>query len=221
MLPEEVISNIISLLEKGCKSVGFVSPTHFIPHVKVIIDALRFIGYNPVFVYNSNGYDKVEELKGLESYIDVYLPDFKYADRALAKEYSGAEDYPTKVIPALKEMFRQKGSTLIMDELGIAEKGLIIRHLILPGNLENSFKVLEQIADEISVSVAISLMSQFAPIPAVTDHPKLGRKLSQQEYDAVVEKMEELGFYRGWVQQLESSIQYMPDFKNHQPFGNN
>ena len=215
---EEVVSAITGLLDRGCSAVGFVSPSHYIPHVKTIVEALRFSGRNPIFVYNTNGYDSVEELKALENHIDIYLPDFKYADRELAAQFSGVRNYPEKALLAIREMYRQKGSTLILDENGQAERGLIIRHLILPGNIENSLEVLRLIADELSESVALSLMAQYWPTPAVKDHPSLGRTLTREEYDLVVAEMERLGFYKGWVQEMESSEHYLPDFDRENPF---
>jgi putative pyruvate formate lyase activating enzyme len=218
MTLEAVTASVISLLDKGCKSVGFVSPSHNIPHVKSIIDALRAMGRNPVFVYNTNCYDKVDEIRQLEDYIGVFLPDFKYADGKKGKEYSGVHDYPEIALSALKEMFRQKGSTLHLDDYGLVEKGLIIRHLILPGNIEDSRQVLNLIASQLSESVAISLMSQYWPTSAVERHAQLGRRLTREEYEIVVNEMEKLGFYKGWVQELESHENYRPDFLKIHPF---
>ena len=214
---EEVVDSIKVLLGKGCHAVGFVSPSHYIPHVKAIIETLRLQGYNPVFVYNTNGYDKAEEIRELEDHIDIYLPDYKYSDNNLARKFSKVSDYHQVALVAIKEMYRQKGSTLVMNENGYAEKGLIIRHLVLPGHIENSMKVLSDLAD-ISISLALSLMAQYWPTPSVLHHPTLGRTLSTQEYDAVKAELENLGFYKGWVQELESSNNYMPDFESDIPF---
>ncbi len=214
----EVVDSIIKNLEQGCHAVGFVSPSHYIPHVKAIIETLRLLGHNPVFVYNTNGYDKVGEIKSLEDYIDIYIPDFKYSDNILARKFSKAGDYQQLALAAIKEMYQQKGSTLVMNENGYAEKGLIVRHLVLPGNIENSINVLRQIAD-ISTSIAVSLMAQYGPTPAVMNHPVLGRTLSKEEYEAVKTELENLGFYKGWVQDLESSENYLPDFEQDNPFG--
>jgi len=213
----EVVDSVIKKLDHGCHAVGFVSPSHYIPHVKAIIESLRLFGYNPVFVYNTNGYDKVEEIRELESYIDIYLPDYKYSDNSLALKFSKAADYQQIAYAAIKEMYRQKGSTLVMNENGYADKGLIIRHLVLPGNIDNSINVLHQIAD-ISSSIAISLMAQYWPTPAVQKHPALGRTLSSEEYETVKAELDNLGFYKGWVQDLESSDHYLPDFELDKPF---
>ncbi len=218
MLLHEVVTGIIKLLDKGCHAVGFVSPSHFIPHVKAVIEELRLQGYNPVFVYNTNGYDKVEEVQELENYIDIYLPDYKYSDNNLGRKFSKVSDYQQYALSAIKEMYRQKGSTLLMSENGYAEKGLIVRHLVLPGNIENSLKVLRDIAD-ISASITVSLMAQYWPTPAVQQHPALGRTLAPEEYEIVRTELENLGFYKGWVQELESNDQYLPDFESTNPFG--
>lgn len=215
---DEILDEIIPMLENGCKSVGFVSPSHNIPHVKIIIEALRGRGYFPTFVYNTGGYDRQDQIAGLEGYIDVYLPDFKYATNELAWKLSGAGNYLENALDALKEMYRQKGTTLIKDEDGRAESGMIIRHLILPGYVENSISVLRLIAEEISESVTLSLMAQYWPTDAVNQHPMLSRTLSQQEYDQVVKELEHLGFYKGWVQDLDSSDHYRPDFSQKHPF---
>jgi len=215
---DAVVKEIILLLDQGCHAVGFVSPSHYIPQVKMIIEALRAMDRRPVFVYNTNCYDEVSEIRGLEDYIDIYLPDFKYADNKLAAELSGVSNYREKALAALKEMHHQKGSTLIMDEKGRAEKGLIIRHLILPGNTGNSIEVLNLLADEISTSVTLSLMSQYWPVPEVAQHPDLSRCINPEEYNRVVDEMERLGFYKGWIQELESHHSYRPDFSRDHPF---
>lgn len=214
---DEVISKIIPLLDQGSRSVGFVSPSHCIPHVKAIIEALREKGYHPVFVYNTNGYDKVEEIRGLEGYIDVYLPDYKYADDVLSNACSNVHDYRKVAFAAIKEMYRQKGSTLIIGDEGFAERGLIIRHLVLPGNIENSLAVLRDIA-KISECISISLMAQYWPTPAVKNHPLLGRTLTPEEYATVLEELENLGFYQGWTQEIDSNHDYRPHFEMDKPF---
>ncbi len=216
---EDVISEIITILDLyKINSVGFVSPSHFAPHVIAIIEGLRSKGRNPVTVYNTNAYEKAETIRLLDSYISVYLPDFKYMNKDLAKELSGVENYPTMAALAIKEMFRQKGSTLIKNDKGIAEFGLIIRHLVLPEQIENSLKVLRFIAEELSPDISLSLMSQFYPTDSVKSHAFLNRKLSASEYDSIVNDAERLGFHRGWIQELESSVEYLPDFNETHPF---
>jgi putative pyruvate formate lyase activating enzyme len=215
---KEIIRQITRILSSGINHVGFVSPSHFIPQVKVIIDTLRGLGFNPVFVYNTNAYDHQESIRGLEKYIDVYLPDFKYADGSLGKKYSDVKDYPEIALSAIKEMLRQKGTELPLDENGYARKGMIIRHLVLPGHPENSVNVLMTIAKELSNELHISLMSQYYPTFRVNNHEFLGRTLKSREYDRVVNELEELGFENGWVQELSSQESYRPDFRKDEPF---
>lgn len=215
---DEVVQGVIDLLDKGCHAVGFVSPSHMVPQVMMIIDALRDAGRNPVFVYNSNGYDSVTSLKHLEGYIDVYLPDFKYMDGDLAFQLSGAADYPEVVLPALHEMIRQVGRRLLLNEAGEALRGVIIRHLVLPGAEENSKTVLRTIARELSPDMFLSVMSQYYPAGKAVQHPVLCRTITQKEYDQVVALMEELEMANGWLQDLDSEESYRPDFDESHPF---
>jgi putative pyruvate formate lyase activating enzyme len=215
---EEVINTICETLEKSENIVGFVSPSHNIMQVIAIIKGLHRIGRYPVFVYNTNGYDKVKSLRLLEKYVHVYLPDFKYMDPIMAMKYSQANNYPEIVKAAIKEMYRQKGATLLVNNEGIAESGIIIRHLILPGEIEQSIKVLKYIAEEISPDLNISLMSQYFPTPKVNRHPELSRTLTMDEYNRVLDAFNAYGFYRGWTQALESNSFYRPDFGVNEPF---
>jgi putative pyruvate formate lyase activating enzyme len=150
--------------------------------------------------------------------IDVYLPDYKYVTPEIASEYSGAFDYPEVALKAIKEMYYQKGSTLITDETGRAVNGMLIRHLVLPGHAEESKKVLRSIAEELSPGVNISIMSQYHPTVNVSNHSLLNRTLYRTEYESVVKTMEELGFRNGWIQDMESYRNYQPDFRRANPF---
>jgi len=212
------IGSIISILEKGIRAVGFVSPSHVVPQVKAIIKGLHERGWNPVTVYNTNCYDKPEVIDSLEGLIDVYLPDFKYFSPQLATEFSDASDYREVAIRALKRMYYQKGSTLPLDDEGRAESGILIRHLVLPGHSGDSLKVLRSIAEELSPGIHLSLMSQYHPTPFVKDHRDLKRTLYNAEYEIVVREMEKLGFRNGWIQDMESHRNYRPDFRKEHPF---
>jgi len=215
---EKVLDNIATILSKGINAVGFVSPSHVIPQVKTIIRGLRSRGLNPVTVYNTNGYDKVETLRSLSGMIDVYLPDYKYVSPEIAKRYSDAADYPEVALKAIKEMYFQKGSILLTDENGVAENGILLRHLVLPGHSAESIKVLRTIADEISPGIHISLMSQYHPTEHVRNHTVLNRTLYKDEYESVVNEMERLGFRNGWLQDMDSHENYRPDFSKEHPF---
>ncbi|NCO56265.1 MAG: radical SAM protein [Bacteroidetes bacterium CG_4_10_14_3_um_filter_31_20] len=214
-----IINNIIEILKTGINILGFVSPSHNAPQVKEIIVALRNRGFNPVCVWNSNGYDKVETLKMLESFIDVYLPDFKYVNNYDAKEFSDANNYPEVALKAIKEMCFQKGTKLYLDKNNIVERGVIIRHLVLPKKADESIKLLKLIADEIGTKTTISLMSQYHPTENVKNHKLLKKKLLNNDYKKVVEAMNNLGFNNGWIQQPDSSLNYIPDFNREEPFG--
>lgn len=215
---EAVIDMITPLLDDGVGAVGFVSPSHVVPIVKMIVTALRYRGYNPIFVYNTNAYEKVEIIRGLDEYIDVFLPDYKYADQSLSKIYSGAWDYPEVALSAITEMKRLKGTNLPLNENGYAISGVIVRHMILPNNVENSLEALRRLAIEVSPLLHISLMSQYYPTHKTIGHPELGRTIGPGEYETVQAEMDRLGLSRGWWQEFESSDFYRPDFLNQHPF---
>jgi putative pyruvate formate lyase activating enzyme len=214
----ETLDTITEILSRGIKAVGFVSPSHVVPQVKGIIRGLNARGLNPVTVYNTNSYDKPEVIDSLDGLIDVYLPDYKYVNGSLAQELSDASDYPQVALSAIKRMYFQKGSPLPLDKEGRAEKGILVRHLVLPGHAEESKSVLSTLADEISRGINISLMSQYIPTPFVIDHPDLKRLLFKAEYDGVAEAMEDLGFRNGWIQDMDSYRNYSPDFSREHPF---
>ena len=214
----EVIRQVTEILDTGINIVGFVSPSHFIPQMKIIIRAIEGAGYNPTWVYNTNGYDSVDMLRSLEGIIDVYLPDFKYMSSSVAKELSDASDYPEVASDALKEMFRQKGSALLINDQGYAESGILIRHLVLPGQVENSQHVLKFIAESLSPNLHIGLMSQYSPTDRVARDPAMGKPLTRSEYNRVIDTMERLGMRRGFIQGMESFAHYRPDFNKNHPF---
>jgi putative pyruvate formate lyase activating enzyme len=212
-----IVNKISEQLDSGVKMLGFVSPSHQVSQMIRIIENVWKRGYKPTIVYNSNGYDNVETLKELDGMVDVYLPDFKYYDTKLGQKYSNVSNYFEVASKAIKEMYRQKGSTIILDDDGLIESGLIIRHLVLPGYESDSIDLLEYVANEISPFLYISLMSQYYPTEKSKSNSLLCRKLRKSEYDLVVKKVDELGF-NGWIQELESSDYYKPDFLSNTPF---
>ncbi len=214
----EAVEAICSLLEQGIDRLGFVSPSHQLPQMAAIIAAVRGQGHRPVIVYNSNGFDRVDCLRQLDDLVDVYLPDFKYADERLAARLSGAGEYPEVALAALKEMYRQRGNVLHVDDRGLAERGLIVRHLVLPGAVANSIRVLELLAEQVSPRLTLSLMAQYNPTAEVAEEPPLNRRLLPREYAQVVAAMERLGFASGWVQELASADCFNPDFDRADPF---
>ena len=215
----EVVDRIQELLPQTENVVGLVSPTHYADSVIPLIEAIHDRGLSPTIVYNTNGYDSVEVLQQLAPYIDIYLPDFKYMDSDLAFRYSSAADYPEKAQLALLEMYSQKGASLPTDENDIAFRGMIVRHLVLPGAVQNSIDCLRWLADNLGTRIHISLMAQYFPPQTVGRLPdELNRRLTKQEYQQVVDEFYRLGFSRGWVQELDSSEQFHPDFSQRQSF---
>lgn len=208
----QLANAMISLQGKGCHNINFVSPTHFLP---VIIKALKEAvskGLTLPLVYNSNGYERVEILKILDGIIDIYLPDAKYGDDIRAQELSKAKHYTQYNISALKEMHRQVGY-LKTNEKGIAERGLIIRHLVLPHNLAETENVLKLIKEHIGTGVHISLMGQYFPTYLAFENGKINRKLTTQEYQQCLKLLDKYGFEDGWCQEHEDIQEtFVPDF---------
>jgi putative pyruvate formate lyase activating enzyme len=216
---KRLVQEIIGVMEKAnTDMLGFVSPAHFSLQMVEVIQKLHNQGYKPTIVYNTNGYEAPDVLEYLADYVDVYLPDFKYSDNALASRFSDVSDYVEKTLDALKMMYRQKGAELVVDNHGLARKGIIVRHLVLPGHVENSKGVLRAIA-EIDPNIHISLMSQYYP-PHPLQFPELNRPLHNSEYETVIQEMETLGLENGWIQEPESSENYRPDFDKKHPFEN-
>jgi putative pyruvate formate lyase activating enzyme len=204
--------------ELGCHNINFVSPSHFVPQIiKALLQAIP-LGLKIPLVYNTNAYDSLETLKELEGVIDIYLPDLKYADDRWAKKFSRARDYVFHSHNAIEEMQRQVGD-LIVDDAGIARRGLIVRHLILPHHLAGSRESLKWLAQEVSPNVAVSLMSQYHPTHKASKHSLLSRQISPAEYKEALEAMTDAGLVEGWTQDISSRKHYLPDFerKNH-PF---
>ncbi|HNX67398.1 MAG TPA: hypothetical protein PKH02_10985 [Bacteroidales bacterium] len=225
---EEVCDTIAKLLPLSEGNLGFVSPTHCVPQMLSIIETLRQRGINPVVVYNSNGFDRAETIRSLEGIVDVWLPDFKYSDDALARDYSVAAGYSAFALSSIKEMVHQCGVTLQTNERGIAIRGVIVRHLVLPGATANSIGVLRMIAEEVSPNLHISLMSQYYPAGKVVENgtrntervPQnpLSRTVTKDEYEKVADAFHSLGFSHGWLQDYSSHINYRPDFSKDNPF---
>ena len=203
------LAEIFRRLEsEGVHNINLVSPT---PYYPVITEALDI--YRPAIpiVCNTSGYERVETLKKLEGYIDIYLPDFKYSSAEAAKKYSAAPDYPDVALAAIKEMVRQVGTPVHGDD-GMMKKGVMIRHLILPDNTENSLGVLDMIADELPPDIYVSLMAQYFPTGNET-HSELSRKITKEEYDTVSGYMMLLGLENGYMQEHESAdSSYVPDW---------
>lgn len=203
------LAEIIKTLEaSGVHNINLVSPT---PYYPVIVKALQEYKPSIPVVCNTSGYEKVETLKALEGLIDIYLPDFKYSDNELAVKYSKAPDYPVIALNAIEEMLRQVG-TPVHGEDGMMKKGVMVRHLILPDSLENSYGVLDMIADNLPEDIYVSLMAQYFPTGNEI-HDELKRKITAEEYEKISNYMLLLGLENGFVQELEAAEKsYVPDW---------
>ena len=189
----------------GAHNIEFVTPTHY---VDAILSSLEYYRPNIPLIYNSSGYDKLETLRRLDGIIDIYLPDFKYSDNALAQRLSSCPDYVETATAAIHEMIRQTGEAVYED--GLMKRGVIIRHLVLPSHVRNSLNALERIAMEFGKDIPVSLMSQYFPAGRAADFPDIDRRLTPREYKKVLDKLYELGL-DGFAQDMSSAdIKYVP-----------
>ena len=202
----------LELQQQKANNINLVTAGHFLPQVAEAIEKSRNRGLQIPVVYNSSGYEKSEMLKLLEGLVDIYLPDFKYMDPELAEKYSYARDYPEVAREALKEMVRQTG-TPEFDRQGIMKKGVIVRHLLLPGHVKDSRRVLEYLLSTYGKEIYISLMNQYTPMPAMKDDPRLSRKVTDREYQRLIEYGIQLGLENGFIQEGETAKEsFIPEF---------
>ena len=202
----------LELQQQKANNINLVTAGHFLPQVAEAIEKSRNRGLQIPVVYNSSGYEKSEMLKLLEGLVDIYLPDFKYMDPELAEKYSYARDYPEVAKEALKEMVRQTG-TPEFDRRGIMKKGVIVRHLLLPGHVKDSRRVLEYLLSTYGKEIYISLMNQYTPMPAMKDDPRLSRKVTDREYQRLIDYGIQLGLENGFIQEGETAKEsFIPEF---------
>lgn len=200
---ERLAEMMIELQQRGAHNINLVTPTHFVPQILAALPLAIEMGLHLPLVYNSSGYESVEVLRLLDGVVDVWLPDAKYAADDIARQLSGFPHYVVDNRTALREMYRQVGDELLLDNEGLARRGLIIRHMVLPGGLAGSREVLNWIASELSPRLHVSLMAQYFPAYRAVDHPLLGRKLTAEEYEEALAAFDEAGLERGWCQQQE------------------
>ena len=201
----ERLSDIfLELQEKGAANINLVTASHFVLPVIPALEYAKSRGLKIPVVYNTGGYEKVETLRMLEGIVDVWLPDFKYMDSKLSEKYSRAKDYPEVAARALEEMVRQAGNC-IFDEAGYIQKGVIVRHLILPGHTEDSKAVLQYLYETYKNKIYISVMNQYTPLPHTVDMPPLNRKVTKREYDRVLAYALSLGIEQGYFQEGETA----------------
>jgi len=192
---ERLAEIMLSLQNLGCHNINFVTPTHVIPQ---IVKALPFAikgGLNVPLVYNTGGYDSVDTLKLLDGIFDIYMPDLKYSDDKIGQRYSSAKDYSQMARQAIKKMHQQVGD-LVIDEKGIALRGLLIRHLILPEDLARTYRAMKFVAEEISKNTYVNIMDQYRPCFKANDYPPLNRRITQKEFVQAVKIAQDLGIMR-------------------------
>ena len=209
---EELADIFIKQQEKDVENINLVTPTSYVPQIIEAIKIARKNGLKLPIVYNTNGYEKVETLKMLEGYVDIYLPDFKYSDDDLGKRLSKVDNYFEIVTEALKEMYRQTGKAVFNGE-GIMQKGMVIRHLVLPNHILNSRRVLKWINENMH-DVYVSVMAQYFPTYKAKKIDDINRKLTKEEYEQIENYLYRLNLENGYIQELgEHEEEYVPHWK--------
>ena len=210
---EELANVMIKQQERNVQNINLVTPTSYVLHIVEAIKIARKKGLEIPIVYNTNGYESVETLKLLEGYVDIYLPDLKYYYDDLAKKYSKVDNYFEIATKAIQEMYRQVGAP-VLDENGVMKKGLMIRHLILPNEVQNSKKVLKWIKENIDSNVYVSIMAQYFPTYKAKEIPEIARKITKEEYEKVENYLYELDLENGYIQELgEHEEEYVPTWE--------
>lgn len=210
---ERLAHIFIELQDQGAHTLDLVTPTHYTPHIIEALKRARRDGLHIPAVYNCSGYERVETLRLLQGYIQIYMPDVKYPDREGAAEFSGAPDYPDVVWNAVDEMVRQTGAP-VFDQNGILQSGTLVRHLVLPERTAQSMQVLDTLHERYGDDILISLMSQYTPMPHCT-HPDLQKPVPTEQYERLVRYAQSIGITNAYVQQGSSvSSSFIPSFND-------
>lgn len=209
---EDLANIFMNLQNKKANNINLVSPTPYVPQIIEAIKIARKKGLSIPIIYNSGGYENAETIKMLKGYIDIYLPDLKYAEEDIALKYSNAKNYFEYATEAILEMYNQVG-TPVFDENGLIQKGVIIRHLVLPSHIANSKKVLKWIDENVDKQVYISIMAQYFPTGNSSEFSEINRKLTEEEYNEIEEYLYGLNIENGYMQELEEhEEEYVPNF---------
>ncbi len=210
---ERLADIFLELQSQGANNINLVTPTHYVPQIITALDIAKKKGMILPVVYNTSGYECVETLKMLDGYVDIYLPDYKYRDVSLAKEYSKAADYLEIADAAIAEMIRQIGKCEFDEGTGMMKRGVIVRHMVLPGHVQNSKDVLEHLFLKYGNQIYYSIMSQYTPMPHMSEHKLLHRRITKREYDRVVDFAVNLGIENGFIQDMEvAKDSFIPAF---------
>jgi putative pyruvate formate lyase activating enzyme len=209
---ERLAEIFLKLQDAGANNINLVTPDHYVPHIIEALNISRNKGLKLPIVYNCSGYEKVETLKLLDGYIDIYLPDFKYMSAKPAEKYSRCKDYFTVAAKALEEMVRQVNKSSF-DERGIMQKGVIVRHLTLPGYLEDSKRIIKYLYETYKDRIFISIMNQYTPVIKIMVYPELNRRIRDEEYEELVDYAIEIGIENGFIQEGETALEsFIPEF---------
>ncbi len=221
--PDEFHRLALSLLDLGVHNLNFVTPDHFWPHIESLCARLRNEGVTLPFLFNSSGYQLPAMVSRYAALMDIFLPDFKFADPALARLVMRDERYPEIALEALRLMVAEKGFLDPFDPSGtdLAQRGVLVRHLVLPGHVDNSLRVLDLLREEFGRWLPLSLMSQYSPIPATESRPPFHRPLDPAEYQTAVDHALHLGFENLLIQPLAATNDFLPDFDLPRPFKGN
>ena len=195
MEPEELAAIMLDLQERGCHNINFVSPSHVAAQILTATFIAAQAGLRIPLVYNTGGYDSLEMLRLLDGVIDIYMPDMKYADPDIARKYSKILNYPRVNQAAVKEMHRQVGD-LVLDDRGLAVRGLLVRHLVLPNGLAGTREIMRFLAEEVSPHTYVNIMDQYHPYYRADRYPELNRPITRQEYEKAVRVAREAGLHR-------------------------
>lgn len=212
---ERLVDIFLELQEKGANNINLVTPGHFVPQIVKALDQARREGLALPIVYNTSSYETVDTIKMLEGYVDIYLPDFKYMSPVLSKKYSHAPDYAQVAKAAIAEMVRQTGKAVFVngDEDNLILRGTIVRHLTLPGCMEDSMQILKYLHETYGDTIYISIMNQFTPLSNLEKYPELNRKITDEEYEALVDYAIEIGIENGFIQEGDTAEEsFIPAF---------
>jgi len=204
---DQLVELFFKLQDQNCQNINLISPTVWAKQLKIVLKKAKKNGLNLPIVWNSNAYESVETLQSLKGLVDIFIPDYKYDDESLGIKYSHAADYPLIAQKAIWEMISQVGV-----------ENIIIRHLVLPGQLKNTFGCLRFIRS-LSPKIQLSLMAQYNPLYKAGDFIEINRKLTKKEYNLVLKMVKELDFKNGWIQEFDEAVEcFTPDFKKQNPF---
>lgn len=202
----------LELQAKGANNINLVTPTHYIYQIKQALIQAKNNGLNIPIVYNTSSYENVESLRLLDGLIDVYLPDLKYYSSDLSRKYSNAPDYFTVATLAIDEMFRQVGKPVFNEE-GKIQKGVIVRHMILPGHTKDSKAVLDYLVNKYHDDIYVSIMNQYTPMEEMTGYEEINRRITSREYEKVIDYSIEIGLNNGFIQEGETAKEsFIPEF---------